>query len=234
MARGGDFETIFSLTHRGMCRLYEDSYDEYDVTVLDPARDAERRGLCDGGFATPSLANRQALFDVMHAHTLRYTKLYYRSDAQLCTDTSFIAWTQALEQIVPNGIRKLLGDDITVDSAARLLAAFIYLATTEHEMLGTGLWNYQLWTHIQPIRVYKNGQREPIDVYQRLVNANFNLNVKRAPLLQDFSYLALDPEGAAAFRTFREELQALQTWLEAEPFAHWKIYPAMLEANINA
>jgi arachidonate 15-lipoxygenase len=95
---------------------------------------------------------------------------------------------QTLENLAPNGIRQLLGDEITIEGTARLIATFIYMATVEHEILGTGLWNYQMWPHIQPVRVYKNGQREPLDVYQRLVNANFNLNVSRAQLLQDFRY----------------------------------------------
>ena len=234
MAKGGDFESIFSFTHRGMCRLYEDSYEEYDSTTLDPARDAERRGIKDGGFDTPALTNRQALFDVMHAHVLRYMRLYYRSDDELRAEASLNAWLESLDGIIPNGTGKLRGDEVTITSVARLIAALIYLATVEHEILGTGLWNYQMWTHIQPVRVYKNGRREPLDVYQRLVNANFNLNVSRAQLLQDFSYLALDARGAEAFRTFRRELQALQDRLETEPFAHWKIYPKILEANINA
>jgi len=139
-----------------------------------------------------------------------------------------------LDRIIPGGVRKLLGPAINIDDTARLIAAFIYLASVEHEILGTGLWNYQMWTHIQPVRVYRSGAREPLDVYQRLVNANFNLNVSRAQLTQDFSHLALDPRGAAAFRTFRSELQALQHKLEQEPFACWKMYPNILEANINA
>src|SRR5215472_3660022 len=47
MAKGGDFETIFSFTHAGMCKLFEESYGDYDITVLDPALDAERRGIND-------------------------------------------------------------------------------------------------------------------------------------------------------------------------------------------
>jgi arachidonate 15-lipoxygenase len=82
--------------------------------------------------------------------------------------------------------------------------------------------------------MYRDGRREPLDVYQRLVNANFNLNVRRARLMQDFSYLAVDPRGAQAFRQFKDDLQALQTRIQAEPPAHWKIAPAILEANINA
>jgi arachidonate 15-lipoxygenase len=234
MAEGGDFETIFSFTHAGMCKLFEESYEEYDITLLHPSRGAERRGIRNAGFDTPALANREAHFNVMHAHALRYLKLYYRSDAELRNDAGFTAWAKALDEMVPNGIRKLLGGEITIEGAAQLIAAFIYLATVEHEILGTGLWNYQMWTHIQPVRVYRNGQREPLDVYQRLVNVNFNLNVSRARLLQDFSYLALDEKGREAFRQFKEELEALQARLEKEPFAHWKIYPNILEANINA
>jgi hypothetical protein len=84
------------------------------------------------------------------------------------------------------------------------------------------------------VRLYRDRDREPKDVYQRLVNANFNLNVKRAQLMQDFSYLALDNRGADAFRQFKAALEALQARLEAEPFAYWKMYPNILEANINA
>jgi hypothetical protein len=234
MARGGDFETTFSFTHSGMCKLYEDSYDDYDIVVLDPARDAERRGIRGGGFDTPALRNQEALFDVMHAHALRYMALYYSCDDDLRSDAAAVDWMASLDRLVPNGIRALSGPDVTIGGTARLIAALLYLATVQHEVLGTGLWNYQMWTHVQPVRVYKTLEREPIDVYQRLVNANFNLNVKRAPLLQDFSYLALDARGADAFRAFQKDLEALQDRLEAEPFAHWKVYPRKLEANINA
>jgi hypothetical protein len=78
------------------------------------------------------------------------------------------------------------------------------------------------------------GQREPLDVYERLVEANFNLNVSRTRVMYDFGYLALDSKGADAFRLFRYELQMLQEKLDQEPFACWRITPQILEANINA
>lgn len=234
MAEGADFETIFSFTHRGMCQLFEDTYERYDITVLDPARDATRRGIDGRGFDTPAQANRHAHFEVMYAHAARYLRLYYTSDAALRADTAVAAWVRALDQLVPNGVRTLLDGDITIETGARLIAAFIYMAAVEHEILGTGLWNYQLWTHVQPVRVYRDGRREPLDVYQRLVNANFNLNVRRASLMQDFRYLALDARGAQEFRQFKDDLQALQTRIQAEPPAYWKMTPAILEANINA
>jgi arachidonate 15-lipoxygenase len=234
MARGGDFETIFSFTHEGMCALFAESYEEFDIRVLDPARDAERRGIADAPFDRPALANRRALFDVMHAHAARYLGVYYASDAALRKDESVTAWVRALDRLVPNGVREVVDGEPTLPGVARLAAAFIYMAAVEHEILGTGLWNYQMWTHVQPVRLYRDGRREPLDVYQRLVNANFNLNVNRAKLVQDFSYLALDPGGAEAFRAFRRALEALQTRLDAEPPAAWKITPGMLEASINA
>jgi hypothetical protein len=95
-------------------------------------------------------------------------------------------------------------------------------------------WNYQLWSHRQPVRIYKNGQRVPLDVYQRLVNANYNLNVRRRALMFDFSYLALDAASAAALVKFNQELKRLQVSMEQQPWAVWKLYPEALKVNINA
>jgi arachidonate 15-lipoxygenase len=234
MVPGGDFETIFSFTHAGMCALFTESYEQFDIRVLDPVRDAERRGLSDAPFDQPALTNRRAHFDVMHEHALRYLGRYYTSDLDVQKDANVTAWLHELDRLIPNGVRRLAGEAPTLTGMARLCAAFIYMATVEHEVLGTGLWNYQMWTQIQPVRVYRNAMREPLDVYQRLVNANFNLNVHRTQLLEDFSYLALDAAGAEAFREFRAALGALQRRIDAEPAAPWKVSPSILEASINA
>jgi arachidonate 15-lipoxygenase len=235
MAPGGDFESIFSFTHAGMCALFEASHHRYDIGVLDPESDARRRGVLGAGFDTPALANQMQLFEVMNAHTERYLELYYPSDAALGADRELQRWLDELERLIPNGVRVITGGPSPGRTRlARLVAAFIYLATVEHEVVGTGLWSYQLWTDVQPVRVSRNGTREPLDVYQRLVNANFNLNVRRAQLMQDFSYLALDPRGADAMRTFQRELRELQRALDSEPPALWKLSPRMLEANMNA
>jgi arachidonate 15-lipoxygenase len=234
MVKGGDFETVYSFTHHGMCKLFADTYEQYDITVLDPERDARQRGILDAGFDTPALSNRMAIFNVMYAHALRYLRLYYDADEKLRADVNFQGWVEELNRLIPNGVKKMLDEDITIEKAARLMAAFIYMGAVEHEILGTGLWNYQLWTNVQPVRIYRNGQREPLDVYHRLVNANFNLNVRRARLMHDFGYMALDRKGADDFRIFRYELQRLQEEMEQETHTCWKIYPNILEANINA
>jgi hypothetical protein len=71
-------------------------------------------------------------------------------------------------------------------------------------------------------------------VYQRLVNANFNLHVRRALLMQDFSYLALDQRGRELFARFLHELRVLDDSLAAQAQELWLIRPSILEANINA
>jgi len=245
MAQEGDFETIFSFTHEGMCRLFTQSYNSFDVVVNDPEEDANRRrvrqyleGLKNAGIDT-SQHNLEALFDVIHRHALRYLDTYYPPHCGIRNDNDMVNWVKTLNDQVPCpvGVNHAVGVDhqaLTLATVARLIARFIYLMTVQHESVGTSLWNYQLWTHRQPVRVYTNGRREPLDVYQRLVNANFNLNVTRRALMDDFSYLALDNRGAAAFAQFRHELQELQQSMEKAPWEVWKIYPNMLEANINA
>ena len=193
----GDFEAIFSFTHRDICQLLEDTHDEFDLTQLDPERDAWQRGLLEAGLELPVLENRQALFEVMLAHTSRYLGLYYESDEHLRQDVAFRCWVAELDRLLPRGTRALLGVKPTL--GARPGSRHVHLPR-----LGGArepwhpLWNYQVWTHVQPVRVYRNGQREPLDVYQRLINANFILNVPRTPLLEDFSRLAPDPKGADA------------------------------------
>jgi hypothetical protein len=233
MVRGGDFESVFSFTHAGMCRLFEATHGEFDLASIHPRLDASRRGIVGAGFGTPALDNRSALYDVIERHAIRYFGAYYESDDALAADAYFVAWLDTLDSRIPNGVRSVAGQGFTIAGAARLTATLIYLATVEHEIVGSGVWDYQLWTDVQPVRVSGNGSREPLDVYQRLVNANFNLNVHRTSLLTDFSSLALDPQGADAFVQFQADLVALQADLDREPPASWRMTPNRLKANIN-
>lgn len=233
MMKGGDLEEIFSFTHAGLCKLIEDSYEQYDIRVIDPSIDADRRGISKAELDLPTLENRLAHLDVIRSHTRRYVNLYYTCDRELREDTHVLEWVNELNRLVPGGVGRLLGGILTIEGVARLIAAYIYAGTVEHEVLGSGLWNYQLWTYVQPVRVYRGGRREPIDLYQRLVNYNFICNVSRAPLLQDFSYMAKNPDGAAALSTFLSELAALQASLVVEVPACWKISPKILEVSVN-
>jgi len=241
MVRGGDFETIFSFTFEGMCKLFEDTYQDFSMVVNDPERDAEARQIRDAGFDTPTLDDLERLFGVMHRHASDYLELYYPENSPgsateaVRADEHILAWLDELNELLPNG-SGVTPAELTFESLARLVAQFIFLATAQHEILGSFMWNYQLWTHRQPARVYRNDQREPLDVYQRLVNANYNLNVTRRELMFDFSYLALDGDDRAAsvLTRFQEELVWLQRTMTSEPWAIWRLYPRALKVNINA
>jgi arachidonate 15-lipoxygenase len=239
MLRGGDFECTFSLTFPGTCRLFDDTYGALDFAMNDPVADARTRGVIDQGFDTPMEDNLASLFAVMLDHARHYLSLYYPHAAErdghtgLRDDEAVLAWLDELNRLVPNGVG-VSRDNLGFESLARLVARIMYLASAQHELVGSFLWNYQLWTHRQPVRVYASGEPEPLDIYQRLVNANYNLNVRRRALLDDFSYLALDEVGASAMRRFTQQLESLQAAMEREPWAVWKLYPRVLKVNINA
>ncbi len=237
MVPGGEFETIFSLTHPEMCRMFEDTYRDYRFVVNDPEVDGDARQIRHQGFDTPTQDNLEALFAVMHEHAKDYLRLYFADDAAgtmaIRGNAPIGAWLDELNRLIPHGVG-VGRDDVTVASLARLVARFMHMATVQHEILGGFLWNYQLWTHRQPVRIYIDGRREPLDVYQRLVNANYNLNVTRRALIHDFSYLALDAPAAEAMGRFRQNLLWLQLSMAQQPWAMWKIYPGALKVNINA
>lgn len=237
MSAGGDFDGIFSFTHKGMLDGFRTTFNEYDITNIDPQRYASKYGFRNAGFETPSLKNHEELFQVMHDHALRYLQLYYSSDEALMEDGALQQWLQALDSTIPGGVLRVFPAQRSLAELARLVGGLIYMATALHDQLGTFLWNYQNWPHIQPTRVYRDGHRIPVDVYQRLINANYNLNVRRTKLMQDFGYLVTDSAGQQEFTKFLEELKSLQKRMEADDGgkrALWKIYPDMLEANINS
>ena len=238
MARGGDFATIFSFTYGGMCRLFDDGYLSYPHLVNDPEADGEARGVRGAGFDTPTQDNLEALFDVMHRFVCNYLAIYYpRNSATgadaVHNDAETLAWLEELNTLVPNGVG-VNPDDVTWNSFARLLARQLYLVTAQHDILGSNMWDYQLWTHRQPARVYEDFRREPLDVYQRLVNANYNLNVHRRSLMDDFTHLALDYRAKAVMLQFQSELATLQAAMDSQPRAVWRLDPRELEVNINA
>ena len=195
MARGGDFESIFSFTFEGMCRLFDDGYLAYRHIVNDPEADGDARGVRGVGFETPTQDNLEALFEVMHRFVCIYLGIYLPRNSAIGPsavggDVETQAWLEELNARVPNGVG-VCPSDVTWNSLARLLARQLFMVTAQHEILGSFMWDYQLWTHRQPARVYEDFRREPLDIYQRLVNANYNLNVHRRALMDDFSHVAL-------------------------------------------
>lgn len=232
MEVGGDFENMFSYTHAGMCALFEATAPGFDLRMIEPDLDAQRRGIAGLPVDMPALDNRRALMQTIRDHVVRYLALYFDSDAALASDGPYGEWVRDLSEHVA-GVREIAGTPFTLEGAVLLLSTIVYMTTVEHEIIDSGPWDYQLWNDVQPVRVAEDGRRPPLDVYQRLVNWNFSLNVHRTPLMSDFTGLALDARGADAFRQFRDDLGDLQRRMNAEPGGPWRMEPRFLKANIN-
>jgi hypothetical protein len=229
----GDFPHVYSFTLTGLYDAFEQTFAKLQLSDYDPVEYLESSGLRAAGIESPSASDLGAMYALFEAHARDYLAIYYATDADLAADPAVARWLDAYDKAIPGGLPAWT-KPLTVAVLTRLIAVLIYVVVVEHELRGSVLWNYQLWTHVQPIRVHRDGRREPVDVYQRLVNTNMTLNVTRAPLLQDFSYLALDERGAEVFRTFLQRLEALQREHDEPPRRLWKLYPDMLTANMNA
>ncbi|BBX44170.1 hypothetical protein GCM10009641_67300 [Mycobacterium cookii] len=237
MERGGDFETTFSLTFEGMCKLFDDTYLQYSHDVNDPEEYGKSRKVRGAVFDTPTQDNLEALFDVLHRYVRNYLGIYYprkaRGSNSIHQDPETLAWLGELNTVIPNGVG-VNPTSFTWDELARMLAGQLYSVTVQHEILGSCMWNYQLWTHRQPARIYSDFRREPLDIYQRLVNSNFNLNVHRRALMDDFDSLALDYRAQLVMIQFQADLAKLEAQMRSQPDAVWRLYPSQLKVNINA
>ena len=230
----GDFVNIYSFTHAGLMAYYDAMYDRYDVRITDPDADWQRRGLDGIGFNHPSHDNLRELSAVINDHAERYIEAYYPSDEALRHDAAVVAWLAALDELIPNGIAPLAGDELTRSGLARLVAGHIYEGSVVHDLAGTTLWDYQLWADRNPPRMYTDGRRIPVDVYQRMIDNNFALQIKRASLLTDYGSVAFDATGRELFARFTAECAALQDRYDRSPAGPWRMEPKNLEVAMNA
>ncbi|MDF0668501.1 MAG: lipoxygenase family protein [Nitrospira sp.] len=232
---GGDFEAVYSLTYKGLCHLISKSTATFRLGSFDPREDRHHRDM-GGRVPTPTLDNCKRLFRIMQAHAYRYFRLYYTDEA-IRYDEQIQDWVGELDRLLPNGLG-LPPVKLGCASLANVVAKLMYMECVHHEQVGTHCWNYQLWAHTHPVRVYRDNRRVPEDVYQRLVNTNYILNIVRTPLLSDLTNLALEgermEEAERVFRVFTDRLRAVEHAMEQEPWASWKIYPVQLEVSINA
>jgi hypothetical protein len=229
----GDSSRTYSFTVGGLYALFDKTYAQLRLSDYDPVEYAQKTGLVAAGIHAPGEANLGAIYAVFEEHANNYLRCYYSSDTEIAADEVVQRWLHAIDTTIPGGLPEW-AKQRSISALARFVAVFMYVVIVEHQLRGQTLWNYQPWTHVQPIRVYRDGRREPVDVYQWLVNCNLILNVRRAPLIQDYSHLALDERGAEAFRTFKGRLEALQRELDENPRQPWKLYPDILNANMNA
>jgi arachidonate 15-lipoxygenase len=240
----GDFVNMFSFTHRGLMDYFDEMYELYDWQVMDPVADWARRGL-DHIQPDPDYwlfqHNLQELFGVMRTHADRHIRHYYKDDESLQEDKAVRGWLTHLHDIVPGGIGEELVENPTREALARLIGAYIYEGNSVHEMAGTHLWDYQLWADKCPTRIYRNGQRVPVDVYQRVINNNFALQLERAPMLDNYRGSAMDEAGRGLFTRFTIDCRSLQASYDVarwscpynEDEAPWRMEPRNMTISMN-
>ncbi len=230
----GDFVNMFSFSYDGLTSYYDAMHKKYDIAMVDPNSDWERRGLAGSQFYCPTQDNLREVFRLMHGHAKRYIEAYYESDEALQKDEDVQEWLAALGDIVPNGLGDFVAGGITRNSLARLIGGYINEGNSVHDMVGTTLWDYQLWVDKNPVRIHRDGRRISLDVLQRAINNNFALQIRRAPLLANYKDVALDEKGAALFTQFYEECRSLQDQYDKDPAGPWRMEPKNLEINMNA
>ena len=99
---GGDFENIFSFTHAGLCSLFSDTVNKFDLRKIHPVRDAENRGVAHVPGETPALDNRRQLWEVIQRHVQRFLAVYFRTNTDVRRDLPFTRWLDVLTDDDPS------------------------------------------------------------------------------------------------------------------------------------
>lgn len=230
----GDFVNTFSFTHNGLMNLYTDMTKRYRANLMDPRADHNDRGLGAKRFFSPTQQNIEELFDVMHRHARRYVYAYYRSDSELIDDKNIRKWIETMNSLIPNGLDHYLEKGLSRDSLAHLIGAVIYEGCTTHDMVGTTLWDYQLWVDRNPVRLNRDGKRISLSIFHRTIINNFALQLGRSPLLDNYSKVALDDKGRKLFTQWYEDCKQLQAKYDSVPADLWRMEPKNLEVSMNA
>jgi hypothetical protein len=155
-----------------------------------------------------------------------YVDRYYPTEKALSEDAAVHVWFEALDRTIQNGVR---GYVPSLDKAGlvNLCTVIIYSVVIGHEE--NSLWDYALF---MPTLVHDDGL--PMTVGETQCVSNFQLVICSAvsDLMSDFSYLALDAEGAALMRKMQSDLTALQAEMEAGGDAYWRLYPNTLKSSV--
>ena len=163
--------------------------------------------------------------------------MYYASDDDLADDEALGAWIDDLDERLPHGVRSVAGEGGDDDEPAWRPCSPPSCTSPRWSTRSPGAGSGTTSSGATSLRCActRTAGASPVDVYQRLVNANFNLNVHRTMLLDDaLPGLAIDAAGAEAFRELQQDLLGFQAELDRTSPAPWRMEPRRLKANINA
>ena len=162
----------------------------------------------------------------------RYIDHYYKEDKDLTLDHELKAWYQELDERFPNGV-KSYAKDLSKETIKKLSCLYIFNSTVAHDNLNNVVWNYITLNQYIPTMVPKSGKLQSVDTsFDFLLTIlvtwkPFNM------LFEDFSSIALDPEGKALMRSFNERLKTHQSELDKDPSQIGRIYPRNLNYSVS-
>ena len=162
----------FNIEHKELWRVLGDATKSFDLRQQDPREHRRARGCDDGALAEPTVEDAVLLWDMMVDYTREYLDAIWDSDVAAAGDAQLVRFLKALEQLVPNGMRQVVGD---LASLARRAPSYpsssrseIWTASVWHRVVGTLGWHFQSWPRYVPSQVYEAGGLPPADVLPAL------------------------------------------------------------------
>jgi hypothetical protein len=217
----------FSFDYDTILRYYDDGAQYFDIRRLDPIEDTKRREI-SGDLDYPHQAQATRYFAIFEDYVRDYLELYYPDDGALERDAALREWFDTLDRQVMRGLRNYT-PAMTRAALVRLIALYLYTVSVEHE--DNTMWNYAMFL---PATVREDGKGESIGQVQAVVNFELLISSATNRLMNDASYVALDPKGAAIMQRFQSRLARLQEEMLREPDRYWRILPKDLEASVSA
>lgn len=206
-------------------RYYDDGAKDFDLSRLDVRIDNKRRGVPDSLYY-PYREQALRYYELFESYVRAYVELYYPTETALAGDGAVHIWFEALDRTIQNGVR---GYVPRLDKAGLvdLCTVMIYSLVVGHDE--NSLWDYAIF---MPTLVHEDGLPMTVGEVQCVSNFQFVICSAVNDLINDFSYLALDAEGAALMRKLQDDLAALQAEMEAGPDEYWRLYPATLKSSV--
>ena len=227
------FPKAFSFDKATVQNLINDHAATFDIASMDPAVNAQDRGMTGLDFEYPYLSNATSIKGVIDQYVADYIDTYFPNEESLQNDPQIQNWFAELNKYIPNGITHYT-PEVTKENVIKLCSMLIQTAAVEHENVGNITWNYTTLQQYIPSLVPLDGSNPPMDVYQRYINTSVLTFIPLNQLMDDYTSIALDEKGAACMNQFRSNLADLQTQMETESeFKYSTMYPKNLECSVS-
>jgi len=238
------FPSIFSYEHKVLLELFKKKAKDFKISSLNPLLSFNHKGMADSHaekhIEFPYASNAKRLWNIIANHVNEYVNLYFPTEKSITDDQEIVKWFEALDQYIPNGIRKSIGGssaytpNLTGENLCLLITTFIYSASVEHEFAGSLANNYFLWQNFMPSQVpLDSTKRLNVDVIYNAWALYFLVATPSILIETDFSALGLGKDGKQCFRNFRAALKSYQQELELKELNPYTVYPSSLDSAVS-